>query len=87
MSPDQRARALRLADEMERGQTLGYSWGVLDAADLLRELAAEPVRVPLTDEEIDEIESVVWASVIGAPGRVRYSCDIARAVERAHGIV
>ena len=50
MSPDQRARALRLADEMERGQTLGYSWGVLDAVALLRELAAEPVRVPMTDE-------------------------------------
>ena len=42
MSPDQRTRALRLADEMERGQTLGYSWGVLDAVELLRELAAEP---------------------------------------------
>jgi hypothetical protein len=41
MTPDQRARALRLADEMERGQTLGYSWGVLDAVALLRELAAE----------------------------------------------
>ena len=41
MSPDQRARVLRLADEMERGQTLGYSWGVLDAVALLRELAAE----------------------------------------------
>ena len=50
MTPDQRARALRLADEMERGQTLGYSWGVLDAVALLRELAAEPKCNPTLTE-------------------------------------
>ena len=70
MNHEQKARALRLADEMERGQTLGYSWGVLDAANLLRELAAEPVRQwlgPYTDAwtALNELRRAV-AEVIGA---------------------
>lgn len=84
MNTEQRARALRLADEMERGQTLGYSWGVLDAANLLRELAAEPERVPLTDEKFEEfIEQFRWYD-----GDVdRYDIQgFARELLRAHGI-
>ena len=84
MSPDQHARALRLADEMERGQTLGYSWGVLDAVAFLRELAAEPVRVPMTDEKFEEfIEQFRWYD-----GDVdRYDIQgFARELLRAHGI-
>jgi hypothetical protein len=46
MSPDQRARALRLADVLDSF----YQREVLETASFLRELAAEPVRVPMTDE-------------------------------------
>ena len=86
MSPDQRARALRLADEMERGQTLGYSWGVLDAVALLRELAAEPVRVPMTD---DAATNLVQQCVSSSPrpiGMVEFGLVVLRQTEAAHGI-
>ena len=45
MSPDQRARALRLADVLDSF----YQREVLETASFLRELAAEPERVPLPD--------------------------------------
>ena len=53
MTPDQRARALRLADGLSApmGEPGVTGWAtMMDAANLLRELAAEPERVPLTDE-------------------------------------
>ena len=86
MTPDQRARALRLADEMERGQTLGYSWGVLDAVALLRELAAEPERVPLTDEQVAVLVSAFYSDADHAEMMFEADLEKCRAVERAHGI-
>ena len=50
MSPDQRARALRLAEGLELHWGRAITMHNKEAANLLRELAAEPVRVPMTDE-------------------------------------
>jgi hypothetical protein len=51
MSPDQHARALRLADALDELDSAFSATGVCgEAADLLRELAAEPVSVPLPDK-------------------------------------
>ena len=49
MSPDQHARALRLADVLDSF----YQREVLETASFLRELAAEPVRVPMTWQPIE----------------------------------
>lgn len=76
MSPDQRARALRLADVLDSF----YQREVLETASFLRELAAEPERVPLTSERAIEI-------VYDKYGCERHGIDLVRAVERAHGIV
>ena len=81
MSPDQRARALRLADVLDSF----YQREVLETASFLRELAAEPVRVPMTDEKFEEfIEQFRWYD-----GDVdRYDIQgFARELLRAHGIV
>ena len=80
MSPDQRARALRLADVLDSF----YQREVLETASFLRELAAEPVRVPMTDEKFEEfIEQFRWYD-----GDVdRYDIQgFARELLRAHGI-
>ena len=80
MSPDQRARALRLADVLDSF----YQREVLETASFLRELAAEPERVPLTDEKFEEfIEQFRWYD-----GDVdRYDIQgFARELLRAHGI-
>ena len=66
MSPDQRARALRLADVLDSF----YQREVLETASFLRELAAEPVRQwlgPYTDAwtALNELRRAV-AEVIGA---------------------
>lgn len=82
MSPEKRARALRLAKFLEMRLDLPAVWD--DAADLLRELAAEPVRVPMTDEKFEEfIEQFRWYD-----GDVdRYDIQgFARELLRAHGI-
>lgn len=82
MSPDQRARALRLADGLSSpmGEPGVTGWAtMMDAANLLRELAAEPERVPLTSERAIEI-------VYDEYGCERHGIDLVRAVERAHGI-
>ena len=76
MSPDQHARALRLADVLDSF----YQREVLETASFLRELAAEPERVPLTSERAIEI-------VYDEYGCERHGIDLVRAVERAHGIV
>lgn len=54
MTPDQRARALRLADEIEptTHHPIIYLEKLRSAATLLRELAGEQERVPLTDDDI-----------------------------------
>jgi len=73
MSPDQRARALRLADGLSSpmGEPGVTGWAtMMDAANLLRELAAEPVRQwlgPYTDAwtALNELRRAV-AEVIGA---------------------
>ena len=80
MTPDQRARALRLADERESAKTIGelLTWA-LASERILRELAAEPERVPLTSERAIEI-------VYDEYGCERHGIDLVRAVERAHGI-
>ena len=75
MSPDQRERALRLADVLDSF----YQREVLETASFLRELAAEPERVPLTSERAIEI-------VYDEYGCERHGIDLVRAVERAHGI-
>ena len=80
MSPDQHARALRLADVLDSF----YQREVLETASFLRELAAEPVRVPMTDEKFEEfIEQFRWYD-----GDVdRYDIQgFARELLRAHGI-
>lgn len=89
MSPDQRARALRLADELDAdGAAYAATYKfqhrlLMEAADLLRELAAEPERVPLTQEQIDAITSVVdWKH----GGGDDWATPFCRAVEHAHGI-
>lgn len=81
MSPEQRARALRLADEIEptTHHPIIYLEKLRSAADLLRELATD--GVPLTDQQINSIDKVLqhvdfWRVV-----------EFTRAVERAHGIV
>ena len=56
MSPDQRTRALRLADGLSSpmGEPGVTGWAtMLDGANLMRELAAEPVRVPMTWQPIE----------------------------------
>ena len=81
MSPDQRARALRLADLLD---DLRYAGAFHDAA-FLRELAAEPERVPLTDDEISNLVDLYaykWEN-----GVDDWATQIVRVVERAHGIV
>ena len=81
MSPDQRARALRLADRLYK---LRSDENIDAAVALLRELAAEPERVPLTDEKFEEfIEQFRWYD-----GDVdRYDIQgFARELLRAHGI-
>ena len=81
MSPDQRARALRLADRLYK---LRSDENIDAAVALLRELAAEPERVPLTDDEFEEfIERFRWYE-----GDVdRYDIHgFARELLRAHGI-
>lgn len=73
MTPDQRARALRLADGLSSpmGEPGVTGWAtMMDAANLLRELAAEPVRQwlgPYTDAwtALNELRRAV-AEVIGA---------------------
>ena len=81
MSPDQRTRALRLADALDELDSAFSATGVCgEAAALLRELAAEPERVPLTSERAIEI-------VYDKYGCERHGIDLVRAVERAHGIV
>ena len=87
MTPEQRARALRLADGLSSpmGEPGVTGWAtMMDAANLLRELAAEPERVPLTDDEFEEfIEQFRWYE-----GDVdRYDIQgFARELLRAHGI-
>ena len=81
MTPDQRARALRLADRLYK---LRSDENIDAAVALLRELAAEPERVPLTDDEFEEfIEQFRWYE-----GDVdRYDIHgFARELLRAHGI-
>ena len=86
MTPDQRARALRLADGLSSpmGEPGVTGWAtMMDAANLLRELAAEPEpeRVPLTDERIDAIRFGIPTKAV-----TQRDHELARAVERAHGI-
>lgn len=88
MNADQRARALRLADALtapmgEAGKT-GYATQH-EAADLLRELAAEPERVPLSKLYI----ASAWRSAQEcANGNVAAMVEhFARHIEHAHGIV
>ena len=81
MSPDQRARALRLADGLSSpmGEPGVTGWAtMMDAANLLRELAAE--RVPLTGDEI----ATMWSDN-AKHGNSVYS--FVRQVEAHHGIV
>ena len=85
MSPDQRARALRLADGLSSpmGEPGVTGWAtMMDAANLLRELAAEPEpeRVPMTGDEI----SAMWSDN-AKHGNSVYS--FVRQVEAHHGIV
>jgi len=93
MSPEQRSRALRLAKILPVAINTGMpEYGgqdidelALESADLLRELAGEPVRVPMTDEKFEEfIEQFRWYD-----GDVdRYDIQgFARELLRAHGIV
>ena len=70
MSPDQRARALRLAEGLELHWGRAITMHNKEAANLLRELAAEPVRQwlgPYTDAwtALNELRRAV-AEVIGA---------------------
>lgn len=87
MSPEQRARALRLAQSLKNRQECED-----DAADLLYELLAERERVPLTEERALELAETFneayddsWVSPPDVPDRIIVA--FIRAVERAHGIV
>ena len=86
MSPQQRAEALRLANSLDH-MFAGWQGDVPAAAALLRSLAAEPERKPLTGEQLRNIVREVrevtrlrlvyyWAETV----------DFARAVEQAHRI-
>ena len=57
MSPDQRTRALRLAEGLELHWGRAITMHNKEAADLLRELAAE--RAPLTEREIELIDGMI----------------------------
>ena len=86
MSPQQRAEALRLANNLDYVFAKWHD-DIYAAAALLRSLAAEPERKPLTGEPLRNIVREVrevtrlrlvyyWAETV----------DFARAVEQAHRI-
>jgi hypothetical protein len=56
VNQEQRTRALRLADVLDSF----YQREVLETASFLRELAAEPVRVPIHMERVDKSTSQHW---------------------------
>ena len=79
MTPTQRTAALRLAD------TLLSAWPdnsyPHDAAALLRELAAEPQRQPLSDAQIMDTLKKQGTGI-----HWRLYVETVRAIEAAHGI-
>ena len=77
MSPEQRTRALRLIESSYGTPRIDWK---CTAVDFLRELAAEPERVPLTGDEI----SAMWSDN-AKHGNSVYS--FVRQVEAHHGIV
>jgi len=83
MSPEQRTRALRLADAL---MTFGdCSIGDMRrAAALLRELAAE--RAPLTEEQVADVMSIFYSDADHAEMMFAADLEKCRAVERVHGI-
>lgn len=84
MDASQRACALRLADEL-----IAYPVpleSATQASYLLRELAAEPKRAPLTKDQIDFLTADAFLAANGSIYSTRVY-DFVRAVERAHGIV
>lgn len=86
MSPDQRARALRLADALDSPESNDVWIASTEAANLLRELAAERVRVPLTDEQVAVLVSAFYSDADHAEMMFEADLEKCRAVERAHGI-
>ena len=78
MTPEQRTAAERLAQDLDAYHTRSEH---KEAAALLRELLAEPMRQPLADKEIIALPE--WNDYVGGCCTL---LDFARAVERTHGI-